>query len=563
MHSELKNGSGSNIALYNRWVFAALWVLAFVLYFPAAQAGWVIDGVGFLYNLRHETFWAFLNRTYSSDQSFYQLFTLHYFLFYALWGMNVYLWSLLYITTHAINCYLLFKLVSNLFADSGVARPRRMAIIGILIFAVSPHISEILICRAYFHYLLSYLLILQCLLLVQRYQHRQHTRYLAGALLLYLLCLFTLEIFYLLPLLVAAMALYYRFALGYDRKIFRQTIKWVVWPQLLWLALYFIALVAVYKHLKPHKIEMGEGVADYLSRLPKYLFHILVLGRYFPVSIKKLVYAFFASWPAIIVVYGLLAWAFWRLWAGVAALRPARKAIALLATWALLMLLFVIPLAFPGPDLLVFYDRYTYFALPFIFVILTLLVAPLVRKKFVAVLLFCAYADCNLFCTLEVNTAWIDSDKINRSLLHSLPAPGNRIVLLLNIPENMNGAPMIGAQPEGNFKMMREIYTDSIIPNPIYDVASYNMFADYNGAHVFVLNDSTVNVVINHVGTWWWYAGHGAATYENTEYRADFDKVPLGYQLTLKHPAGRYMMLYSVGGQWKEVNWGLKNRQQD
>src|SRR5580693_758271 len=92
----------------NVWIFLALWLLTFIIYFPAARAGWVIDGVGFLYNMRHQSFWDFINRTNSSDQSFYQLFTLHYWLFFKLWGFNVWLWSLLYITVQAVNAFLLF-----------------------------------------------------------------------------------------------------------------------------------------------------------------------------------------------------------------------------------------------------------------------------------------------------------------------------------------------------------------------------------------------------------------------------------------------------------------------
>ena len=94
-----------------RWFFLVFWLLTFVIYIATARAGWVIDGVGFLYNMKHQGFWDFINRTYSQDQSFYQVLTLHYYIFYKIWGLNPWMWGLLYVTLHALNVYLLFLLL--------------------------------------------------------------------------------------------------------------------------------------------------------------------------------------------------------------------------------------------------------------------------------------------------------------------------------------------------------------------------------------------------------------------------------------------------------------------
>lgn len=559
-------GSGLTLWVTKRrhaWLFLALWLLTFVLYFPAARAGWVIDGVGFLYNLRHQGFWDFINRTNSSDQSFYQLFTLHYYLFYKLWGFNVWLWSLLYITVQAVNAYLLYLLCRNIFADSSVKRAGLLSFTGVVIFCSSPHISEILICRAYFHYLLSFVFILLSLLWVQRYQHTGAGRYLWGVVCIFLLATITLEIFYLVPFFILTLALYYRYGLGYDARIFRKTLLYAFLPQLLLMALYFAAQLLVFRHFRPHKIELNQSAADYLSKLPKYLFHIVLLGRYFPLEVKQKVYGFCDSWAGISIVYGLL------ILAGVGLLRRFRsgpadaKPALLLYTWVMLTLLFLLPLSFPGPELLVFYDRYTYFTDAFVYVLLVWLLSRLVTNKYVAILLFCVYIDFNLYFTIAVNTSWIESNVINTNLLRNFPAPGGKTVLLLNVPENMNGAPMIGSSPEGAFKMMREVYSDTLEKSQIYDVASYNMNADYNGAHVTVLNDSMLKVELNHGGTWWWYDGHGAANYETPDYKVDFKTVGMRYDITLKRPLGDYLVLFSVGDKWKIVDVTLKNKQQD
>ena len=80
---------------------------------------------------------------------------------------------------------------------------------------------------------------------------------------------------------------------------------------------------------------------------------------------------------------------------------------------------------------------------------------------------------------------------------------------------------------------------------------------------MLVLNDSMVRVSLNHGGNWWWYEGHGAQSYETDDYKVSMGKVGYFYDLTLKHPASGYLMLYSVGDKWKKVDWDKKNVRQD
>ena len=546
-----------------RWFFLVFWLLTFVIYIATARAGWVIDGVGFLYNMKHQGFWDFINRTYSQDQSFYQVLTLHYYIFYKIWGFNPWMWGLLYITIHALNVYLLFLLSKNILSDSGVGNSRVIALAGALLFIVAPHISEILVCRAYYHYLQCFLFILLILYWVQKYQHKPRPGYIIGSLVLFALSVFTLEVFYIIPLLVLAIALYYHFVLGIGKKIFKKTILFFVIGQILLLFVYFLALFARYKHLTPHKIEINQGPLDYLTKLPKYFFHIVLLGRYFSAEVKDKVYAMCGSGFVIIIFYGLIVYYFVYFISRFNTISNYGKAIFLFFILALINVAFLTPLPFPDSSLEVFYDRYTYFTDAFVYILLAMILAKYVKNKYIIIGLFCVYVDFNLYFTIQVNTYWIQSDAINNQLLRNFPDCGNKTVLLLNNPENMNGAPMIGAQPEGIFKGMLEIYTGRAVPNTIYDVASYNMNADYNGAHVTVINDTTLMVVLNHGGTWWWYEGHGAVNYETPDYKTDFKTVGMRYDITLKRPAGNYLILFSVGDKWKTVDMSLKNKQQD
>ena len=544
------------------WVFPMLWVLTFILYIAAGKAGWVIDASGFIYNLKHQNFWDFINRTHSDDQSFYQVLTLQYFVGYKLWGMNVWLWSLLYITLQAANAYLLFVVCRNIFSDSGLKNSVLVPLIGVLFFTVCPHISEVLICKAYYHYLQCFLFILLIMLWVQKYQHNQRSKYIWGAAILFLLSTFTLEIFYIIPIFVLTIALFYRFGLDYDKQVFRKTVLYFFIPQLLLLCVYFIALFATYKNLKAHKIEVNQSTIDYLSKLPKYLFHIIFLGRYFAPVDKNSVYRFCESPVTIAVFYGLAILTSIYAIVRFSRMNNTGKVMFLLFVWVMMTLLFVMPLAFPGSSLLVFYDRYTYFAEAFLYILLVLIVSHLVTNKYIAILIFCIYVDFNLYFTINVNSYWMQSSLINNKLIHNFPDPGDKIVLLLNTPENYNGAPMIGAQPDGIFKAMHDVYTDTVIKSTLYEVASFNMVAENDGAHVTVINDSVLHVTLNQFGSWWWYEGHGAKSYENADYKVNMVKPNYWYEITLKHPADKYLLLYALGDKWKTVDMNKKNEDQ-
>jgi hypothetical protein len=546
-----------------KWVFVILWLTTFALYVTTRKAGWVIDGSGLLYNIRHKSFWDFVNSTQSGDQGFYQLLTLPYYIFYKLFGMNEWFWGLLYVTLQSLNALLLFIFFRHLLTDSFIKNSTIISLVAVILFTVSPHISEVLVWRACFHYLLSFCFIISVLLLVQKYQHTPKPRYIWFALAIFILASVTHPVFYLVPFFVLLLALYYRLALGYDKIILRKSILYVFVPQLVLLCLYFVALYLTYHTIRPHKTAFNESIADYLSKPIKYLFHIVLLGRYFSAETKDRVYHFCESLTAIIAFYSLLTVYFVFSIVRLKKLSNNAKIIFLLFNFTMMTLFFLLPLSFPSSALLVFYDRYIYFSGAFIYLMFTLLIAGIIKNKYLLIALFCVYLDLNLYFTIEINNYWVASERIVSNLVRTLPPPGDKTVLLLNNPENMNGAPMIGSAPEGEFKSMMEVYTGVRIKNTIYDVASYNMVADYNGAHVTVINDSVVQVGLNHGGTWWWYEGHGAKNYETADYKVDFKTKGLLYELTLKHPSNNYLLLYSVGDQWKVADMGLKNKQQD
>ena len=541
----------------NKVVFGFLWVVAFFLYLPTLKAGWVIDASGWLYCVKHQTFWDYINRTQSQVASLYQFTQFITYLFYKVWGGSLIAYFLLYVTMHSINGLLLYLVTKGVFVDSGyeIQRAKRIAIIGTILFIICPHVSEVLVWKACYHYLQGFLFLMLSTYWCQKYQHTSNNKLAVYSALIFLCSAFSLEIFYLAPLFLLSIVFYYRFGLGYNKQVFRNTIIRFILPQVLILVIYGLVFHMVYAGQKPHVYNLfSQPISAYVSKPLKYIFHIFLLGRYFDNKIRFSVYGFCSNTYVLVAFYTIFF--FGLIWyvKGLKHKTNASLAGLLLFVWICLTIAILMPLPFGDTPLLIFYDRYAYFAVGFIYVFLFYLLEKFFIKQ-LALALFIAFGAVNLNYTIKINTYWKHSAFIDDRLFRELPPLGNKIVLLLNVPENLQGVPMIGAQPEGEYKILRELFIDSSVKNQIYDVLSYNLTSLHDGVNIDIDNDSTLCVSFNQYGNWWWYEGHGASAYETPEYKVTFVSNNSAYRLTLKHPKEKYIVLYETDGMWRELNW--------
>ena len=544
----------------NVWVFTLLWLLTFILYLPAAKAGWVIDSAGWLYNIRNLKFWDYINNKQSGIPSLYQFTQLVTWCIYKVFNANALAWHTIMVSLHAVNAFLFFLIFRRLFDDSGIRHSFRIAIAGVVLYTVCPHISEVIVWEASFHYLQGFLFILIILYCLQQFLHTRANKYAWIAGIVYLCSTYSLEIFYLTPWFTLVFTLYYRYVLDYDKTIFKQSLYRFFVPQLIFFGLHVAMLLLVYNHFAHIAENVWQPFSSYISRPPFYIFHILFFGRYFPQEIRKDVYGKVGSNAGLIIFYNIFVLLCLSLYSRFASLSIKAKAGVFLLVCIMISQVILMPLAFPD-FLLCFFDRYTYFTNAFIYMLLTLLIS-FVSNKFISTSLLSLYALLNLYFTVKLNMLWKRSAYIDNRLLHNLPDPGNRTVLLLNMPENMKGVPMIGAQPIGEYKMMRELFVNKDLHNKVYDVQSYNMLDAGDGAHITVINDSVIKVTLNEWGTWWWYEGHGGYSYQNEDYKLDMRDPGHWFDVTLKHPASQYLLLYQQGDQWREVNMNKKNDDQ-
>lgn len=542
------------------FVFSLLWVISFVLYLPTAQAGFVGDLPGWQSQVSDLGFWEYMNRTRSGIQGLYQFTQFNTNLIHGIFGTHAWLWFLLDISLQACNGFLLFILCRQLFVDSGIKNAFSIAIWGVVFFAVSPHITEVVVWKAAFHYLQGLLMMLFILRLMQKYQHQQKLKYAIAAAIIFFLSTYTLEYFYLTPFMGLAIALYYRFALLCNKSVFKKTLLVFFLPQLLLFAAYFLVLKMIYGFTIPH---LGNGPAapliTYLSKPAKYVFHILLYGRFFPYDVRLQVYKYCDSLPCVILSIGIIVLVSTYIIIRFKRLTGKGKAAGILLAWSLLTLAIVAPMWFPD-IFLVIYDRYTYFMDGFIMMLVALLISAIPNKK-LRVAIYLLYAIVNITFTIKLTNYWKESAHIVSNLLSHFPK-SDKITIILSMPECLEGVQMIGTKEESEFKHLYDLLQPKPITNKVYDALSFNMTSAHDGTHVKVLGDSILQVTLNQWGTWWWYEGFGAHSYENEDYKLDLKDPGHMYELTLKKPSAQYLLLYQQGDEWKIVNWTLKNTEQ-
>ena len=292
----------------------------------------------------------------------------------------------------------------------------------------------------------------------------------------------------------------------------------------------------------------------------KYLFHLVFLGRFMSHETRDHVYDLCSSMPAI-ACYLSLTFALLVYWlVRLRSISPAVRFAGLLFGWMTLCLGMLIPLWFQELQL-VQYDRYLYFSGAFFYLLLTFVLSN-IKKWHLGSLVFLVFALVNFRFTIQVNRYWGKSARVINRLFHTLPAAQGKTLLLLDLPQNLQGVAMIGAEKNSEFKLLHDlIVPDSTLKETVFDCLAYNMNTPDDGVHVRVLDDSTVLVTLNQWGSWWWFATMGAVNYSNEVYGIELKEGGAtggSYVLHLKQPSSNCMLLFSTGGRWKTVDMGNK-----
>ena len=354
--------------------------------------------------------------------------------------------------------------------------------------------------------------------------------------------------------------LYYKLALKLDKQVFKKALLYFFVPMLLLFILYFVQLHLVFGSLIAHMdtYTINEPLSNSLGKPAKYLFRILFLGRFFPGSTRNSVYEFCDSGTGILLFYSFIGIALGYIIMRFKRMSANAKAASFLFIYALFTLIIVIPLWFQDLFIVV-NDRHPYITYAFLSMLIALLFNSM-PGRYIGLSLLGIYIMINLRFTIQENRYWMKSSRIVSKLLNTFPDQGNKVALLLDLPQNMQGVPMISAMDEGEFKIMLQQFVAgrNYDNKEILDVASFNTLTPQDGSHVTVLNDSMLRITANQWGTWWWHNGRGCINYENEYYKLSVSDAHF-YDLTLKKDLGIYLLLFQTAGNWKIADWNKKN----
>jgi hypothetical protein len=540
-------------------IFTVYWAIVFVLYLPAAEAGRVGDFPGWVDFLNSVNFWDYINRKGSGIPSMYQFTQIVTYLFYMAFKGHAWPWHLLYVSLQALNALLVFIFFSRLFLSSSIKNALLLAFSGAALFCVCPHISEVVVWEPAFHYLLALLLMMVVLICAQQYMDTQNKRYAWWGGIVFFLSTWSLEIFYLTPVFVFTLAVYKYSLSQCDKSTFRKTLLYFLAPEAVFFIINQVLVHAIYHQGMAHItfVSLLFNPGNF-SKAIKYIFHIIFFGRYFSQEIRNKLYHLSEAKTVLYSFYGILLASLVYIGIRYRNMQNGGKTVSLLYIWILCSVALILPLSFPLTGLSIL-DRYTYQTDAFLFVLIAVAINTVSTNRYVLATLLLVYGLVNIRFTHKVNAYWSKSARIVNNLVYTFPNDASKKVLLLDLPECFDGVQMVGSRDDGEFRMMYNAIMPHKISNLIYDVEAFYVTTPVDGAHVKVLNDSTIGITLNQWGSYWLFYGFGATNYENGDYRVDMKDVGHYYEVILKHPADEYLLLYQVAGEWKKVNWDKKN----
>lgn len=541
-----------------------LLVFTSVLYWQARDAGFVSDFTGWLDQIENHTFSEYINRTNFGVRSMYQGTQFVTWLLYQVLHTNTIAWHWVFVLLHWSNTVLLIRFVKNLFIAAGAYINNNWLYLGAILFTASPYIVEVIVWEPSFHYLQGLFLILLTLLCLQKYLSVYYCLYIYCGLIVYCFAVFTLEVFYLTPIYALLLVFWYQYSSTKSSYAIRKTLVCFVLP----LFAILICRILLFRVLSGDWVSR-IGSSTFLDSISTsgakplcHLVDIFFLFRYLPDEwiirdvrmgyLKDQAYTFLSEpkfyfaiyiFVGIFTIRSIVRWAF---------IKSTVRVAILLFLYAILTLILTLPLWYQH-SMLVIYDRYKYLTIAW----LTMAIAAKWSYKplkssigifFIVIITF------NVRYAVRAIRYWSKSSKVIKGLFETFPMKTNKIVLLLNSPECMNGIQMLGSNEPSEFALIYKLLYKPNTPMPIVkDVLSYNMQTPEDGASVVFINDSSLKVTLNQWGSWWWYASFGAVSYENDLYKVNLVDPGHEYIITLKSSSERFLLLRQQGSSWIEV----------
>ncbi len=532
------------------FLFALLFLFVLIIYFPAHQAGFVTDFLGWQNKFNQEPITGALTTFgWHANQ---QASVFFFYLLYKLFNLNGWPWYISFTLLHTINGFLSYRLFCRILKECSVSNASITAFIGTLLFLLSPYQAEVLVWRVCVHYLLSTLCILLVLTLTWNFLQTRKGKDLWWMQVIFLLSLFTLEITLITPVMIFVLVIIHHSIFNKGTMTWRNILILLA-PQIIFIGGYFVI----------NKLILGQWVGHYgadthfrlsfhdiFSNYFRYLFKYLFFTRYFEHSLKMKIFSTAETTSGIAVMLSifmllfLYALIFYNLLHN--RLRIAGMSLLLFfISLTPIITLYMVTLMH-GEN-----DRYGYLASIFFWMTVSVLFAALPKRLFYGIALILILI--SVLLLWQTNRWWCENTKIYYSLLDDFRWYEKDEVVILNIPDNYQGLYMyrIYNEPSG-FKEALALIRKKPFNGQMREVTQFNMMAKDQGVHVTVDSINNLTVTFNQYGNWWWWEGIGISDYENEHYKVDFEGN--AYHLLLKSLKPNSAIIYQVGDKWEQVN---------
>jgi len=195
-------------------------------------------------------------------------------------------------------------------------------------------------------------------------------------------------------------------------------------------------------------------------------------------------------------------------------------------------------------------DRYGYLPSVFGLMLLTFLIFQL--PKFLRYFLLTTYLIVSVGVLTQTNQYWKNATEVFYSLLDNYCWYDAENVVILNVPDNYNGAYLfrIIGRKSGFQDALTYIHQKEV-KGKIWEVAQYNMVQPTDGVNAIKNNPEQLKITFNQWGNWFWRNGIGVGpTHQRSIYTAHFKGQY--YLLDLKNPPANTIYIYQDGKEWKE-----------
>jgi hypothetical protein len=535
------------------WIALIMLIGVAAIHWPAHEAGFVSDFMGWEREYREQSFWAFLTTFgHPVHQQLPQFFNILLYKAFGAWGLP---WYLLFCSIHAANGFLLYRLLLKISALWQLKHGAWLGITGALFFLFSPYITDATVWRVCLHYLMSGAFTLGALIGTADYLERGNRRSLWLAHGLLLLNFFTLELALAIPLLTHALCIGWWLTRPENQKqaiapgtFFRQ----MTLPQLGIGSLFFLLNKLTFGQWVGHYGEATHLKFDALKMLAqpmKYAAKYATFGRHFEHADKAKMFGFIESERGLLICYGLFALLV------VGTLCFKRKSHPRLSVGLLLFslgLLATLPVSNLHFEWILFneLDRYGYVAsLFFLSAIAVLFSAIPGRWKNLP---SAAFLLVSIFFLFKTMLWWRDMENCYRKLLQDFKWYDKREIFVLATADNYQGIwVMRSYRDKPALQYALELLQHKPLDNQFHEVAQYNMNSLQEGLTATIPDTTTgvIRVEFDQWGNWWWKNGRGANDYQNDLYKVVFKGK--WYELTLKNPPKDAVFIYQSGDSWK------------